>query len=119
MTDLIHLARVYDAHAPFPSHTFLIDRLWPRGISKARLNGVEWLKNVAPSDALRREFHAGMDSWQQFTGRYRSELDANEAAWQQLLALLRSGEEIMLLYGSKDAQQNQAIVLRDYLAEKL
>lgn len=119
MTNLIQLARVYDVHAPFPPNTFLTDRLWPRGISKERLSGAEWLKNVAPSDTLRRAFHAGMDSWAQFIARYRAELDANEAAWRGLLDILRSGGSITLLYGSKDTRHNQAVVLRDYLTEKL
>lgn len=65
MSDLIHLTRVYDAHAPFSFPTFLIDRLWPRGISKARLESVEWFKDIAPSsgNGFTPNLNAGQNLW--------------------------------------------------------
>lgn len=59
----ITLQRVYDFSAPAPEHCYLIDRLWPRGISKERLTGVQWLKQVAPDDELRKWFHQHTDQW--------------------------------------------------------
>ncbi|KML65385.1 DUF488 domain-containing protein [Pectobacterium peruviense] len=118
MSDLIHLTRVYDAQAPFSSHTFLIDRLWPRGISKARLEGVEWFKDIAPSSELRKWFHAEPERWAEFADYYRNEL-AQSNARIRLLELLEQKKTITLLYGSKDAQHNHAIVLRDFLLERL
>ncbi|MEQ9860545.1 DUF488 family protein [Pectobacterium cacticida] len=114
MSDLIHLVRVYDAHAPFASPAFLVDRLWPRGISKARLEGVEWLKDIAPSNELRQWFHADPHRWEAFVEYYRHEL-AQGTACDRLLTLLKQDTAITLLYGSKDAQHNHAIVLRDFL----
>ncbi|MCG5049338.1 DUF488 family protein [Pectobacterium brasiliense] len=118
MSDLIHLTRIYDAHAPFSPHTFLIDRLWPRGISKVRLEGVEWFKDIAPSSELRKWFHAEPERWAEFVDYYRNEL-AQGSACGRLLALLEEKQAITLLYGSKDAQHNHAIVLRDFLLERL
>ncbi|MEH2922516.1 DUF488 domain-containing protein [Samsonia erythrinae] len=118
MSELIHLIRVYDAQAPFPPHTFLIDRLWPRGISKARLEGVAWFKDIAPSNALRKWFHAEPQRWAEFVDYYRHELTQG-AECDRLLTLLERQQVITLLYGSKDAQHNHAIVLRDFLLSRL
>lgn len=111
----IRLLRVYDVQAPFPPHTFLTDRLWPRGITKAHLEGVCWLKAVAPSTALRQAFHHASVDWPGFVARYREELAAAPQGWQPLAHLLRQGETITLLYASRDSRCNQAVVLRDWL----
>ncbi|MEG2829579.1 MAG: DUF488 family protein [Edwardsiella sp. (in: enterobacteria)] len=115
----IALQRVYDVRAPFSPHTFLTDRLWPRGIAKARLDGVNWLKEVAPSTTLRQAFHHAHLDWPAFVARYRDELAANPRAWQPLVQLLRQGESLTLLYGSRDSQCNQAVALRDWLLAQL
>ena len=103
----ITLQRVYDFSAPAPEHCYLIDRLWPRGISKERLTGVQWLKQVAPDDELRKWFHQHTDQWAVFEARYRQQLAANDAR-QPLVALLRQGQTLTLLYGSKDTEHNGA-----------
>lgn len=117
---LIVLQRLYDVTPPFPAHTYLVDRLWPRGISKKRLEGVIWCKNVAPSKELRQWFHSEQtdEHWRQFSVLYRKELEAG-TAWQQLLAILSSHQKIVLLYGSKNRTQNHAIILKDFLLKKL
>ncbi|MGY0157177.1 DUF488 domain-containing protein [Edwardsiella tarda] len=115
----IRLLRVYDVQAPFPPHTFLTDRLWPRGIAKARLEGVCWLKAVAPSTALRQAFHHATLDWPGFVARYRDELAAAPETWQPLVQLLHQGEAITLLYGSRDSHCNQAVALRDWLLEQI
>jgi uncharacterized protein YeaO (DUF488 family) len=114
----IHLQRVYDFTAPATEHCYLTDRLWPRGISKQRLEGVQWLKEVAPDIALRQWFHQHTDQWDEFVLRYRQQLAENDA-WQPLLKLLQQGLSFTLLYGSRDTQHNQSIVLRDFLLEQL
>ncbi|MCB5296330.1 DUF488 domain-containing protein [Yersinia intermedia] len=116
MENRITLARVYDVQPPYQANTFLTDRLWPRGISKTRLLGVVWLKEVAPENALRKWFHQYLD-WPEFVVRYQAQLDSS-TAWQPLLDVLKQ-QPITLLYGSRDAQQNQAVVLRDFLLSKL
>lgn len=110
------LQRVYDVEPPYQAHTFLVDRLWPRGISKARLEGVVWLKEVAPDNALRQWFHQHSD-WPEFVIRYQAQLN-NSTAWEPLLTVLKQ-HPITLLYSSRDTQNNQAVVLRDFLLAKL
>lgn len=114
----IELVRVYETRQPIEPHTYLVDRLWPRGISKTRLAGVIWLKEVAPTTELRHWFHANPDNWSEFEQRYLAELKVN-ASWQPLLNELQQGKTIHLLYGSKDTQHNQAVVLRDFLFAQL
>lgn len=114
----IQLIRVYDAAVPMAENSFLTDRLWPRGISKERLAGVIWLKDVAPSTDLRKRFHADPTRWDEFRHDYYAELNTGEA-WLPLLKLLRQGKDITLMFGSKDVRHNQGVVLRDFLLEKL
>lgn len=115
---IIDIQRVYDP-PPTGNHAcFLVDRLWPRGIRKEALAHVRWLKEVAPSTALRQWFHQDPTQWDTFEQRYVAELDANPAAWQPLAEACAKGP-VALLYGSRDVEHNHAIVLRDYLLKKL
>lgn len=115
----ICLINPYHAAPPYPVRSFLVDGLWPRGMSKEKLAGVEWLKAVAPSKALRQWFHAHRDQWETFRRRYTDELEANGDAWLPLLRALQDGHSIALLTGNKDQQHNQAVVLKDFLLTKL
>jgi uracil-DNA glycosylase/uncharacterized protein YeaO (DUF488 family) len=111
---VIALQRVYE---PLPEERhgcFLVDRLWPRGMRKEALEGVEWVKEAAPSTALRQWYHKDLSQWDEFRQRYLAELDANPAGWQPLAEAAAEGP-VMLLYGSHDAEHNHAIVLRDFL----
>jgi uracil-DNA glycosylase/uncharacterized protein YeaO (DUF488 family) len=116
----ISIQRVYEPLPEGGQTGFLVDRLWPRGMSKERLAGVTWAKDVAPSTALRQWFHAtdhDPAQWDEFRRRYLAELDANHDAWTPLVDASRAGP-IVLLYGSHDTEQNHALVLRDYLLKK-
>ncbi|ACS84609.1 DUF488 domain-containing protein [Musicola paradisiaca] len=113
----VQLARVYDVPPPCGDGVFLVDRLWPRGISKRRLDGVVWLKAVAPSDALRRWFHANPQQWAEFVERYREELTATGAV-QPLVDALRQSHRVVLLYASRETERNHAVVLRQFLLEQ-
>ncbi|MBK5144211.1 DUF488 family protein [Budviciaceae bacterium BWR-B9] len=114
----IHLARVYEISPPIAENSFLIDRLWPRGISKARLSGVIWLKDVAPGTELRQRFHADPTRWDDFCRDYLTELNHGQS-WIPLLQLLQQNRSITLLFGSKDMEHNQGVVLRDFLLQQL
>ncbi|MCD1125390.1 DUF488 family protein [Jinshanibacter sp. LJY008] len=114
----IHLARVYEITSPIAENSFLIDRLWPRGVSKARLPGVIWLKDVAPSTELRQRFHADPTRWDDFCHDYQAELNHGQG-WKPLLQLLQQNKSITLLFGSKDTEHNQGVVLRDFLLQQL
>jgi Uncharacterized conserved protein len=115
----INLLNVYHTEPPYPAHSFLVDRLWPRGVRKEKLQGVEWLKDVAPTTELRQWFHQNHEEWDTFQKQYRKELTHNEAVWQPLLDLLVAGKTIALLSGNKDEEHNQAVVLREFLMHKV
>ena len=107
------------AYAPPPAGTgtrVLVDRLWPRGVPREKLAPDLWLKEIAPSTALRQWFGHDPAKWPEFCRRYRAELDNNPEAVAQLRALAEQGP-LILLYGAKDEAHNQAVVLRDYLAD--
>ncbi|CAG9274197.1 uracil-DNA glycosylase [Paraburkholderia unamae] len=114
----IDIQRVYEPLPEGGHHCFLVDRLWPRGLSKEKLANVEWLKEVAPSTALRQWFHKDPEQWTEFRKRYLDELNANPDGWQPLAEAAAAGH-VTLLYGSHDTQRNHAIVLREYLEKKL
>lgn len=108
------IKRVYAPPAQDEGRRILVDRLWPRGIAKAALADVPWLKEIAPSTPLRGWFGHQPAKWREFRRRYFAELDAQPAAVAELRALARHGR-ITLLYAAHDAEHNNAVALRDYL----
>lgn len=114
----IMLERVYQKPLNLNGNCYLIDRLWPRGMSKSTLTGVIWLKDVAPSNELRQWYHEHLNEWDIFYQHYQQELETNQAV-TLLAQKLMNNETITLLFGSKDPQHNHAIVLRDFLVKKL
>ena len=113
----IRLTRVYD-HETTRGRTFLVERLWPRGVRRddVRLDG--WCKDAAPSTELRKWFAHDPAKWKEFRRRYTAELDANPAGWQPLADAAAKGT-LTLLYSSRDREHNNAVVLRDYLLAHL
>lgn len=108
----ISIRRVYDPLA-HDGRAVLVDRIWPRGQRKAELEGVLWLKEVAPSSELRKWFGHDPARWGEFRRRYFAELDANPAA--DRLREIAEREPVTLLYSAHDRAHNQAAALRDYL----
>src|SRR5512143_1784663 len=108
------IKRVYEAPEPGDGARFLVERLWPRGIKKASLPLAAWLKEVAPSAALRREFGHQPAKWNEFRRRYVAELDAKPQTWQPLLEAQRQGP-VTLLYSARDRAHNSAVALQAYL----
>jgi len=108
--------RVYEDPAETDGYRVLVDRLWPRGLSKERAQLDEWLKDVAPSTALRTWFGHDRSKFDEFVQRYHAELDENP----EVDVLRKWGEEherVCLLYSAHDTEANQAVALRDYLGE--
>ncbi|MGH3472300.1 MAG: DUF488 domain-containing protein [Nocardioidaceae bacterium] len=97
--------------------TYLVDRLWPRGVKKADLDIDAWFKEVAPSTELRRWFGHDPALWEEFHDRYTRELDTNPDALAPLRAAVDSGDTT-LLYDAKDTAHNQAVVIRDWLTRR-
>ena len=114
---MIAIKRAYDPAAKDDGFRVLVDRLWPRGRSKAQLRLDAWMKDVAPSTALRTWFGHDPKRWTEFKRRYKHELGAAalRPALQDLARRGRRGR-LTLVYGAKDEQHNQAVVLREVLA---
>ncbi len=113
----ITIKRIYDPKAPGDGYRVLVDRLWPRGISKEKASWDEWLKNIAPSTALRQWFAHYPVKWDAFRKKYDEELDENGEAVSHLLRLARKGK-VTLLYSAKNTEHNEAAALRDYLLQR-
>jgi uncharacterized protein YeaO (DUF488 family) len=110
----IGLKRAYEPPAPEDGRRFLVERLWPRGVRKVDLRLDGWLKDVAPSPALRRWFAHDPKKWPEFKRRYFGELRKHESAVAPLHAASREGP-VTLVYGSHDTEHNAAVALREYL----
>ena len=115
---MVQIRRVYDADGFDSGKRFLIDRIWPRGLRKEALKLDGWVKEVAPSSELRKWFGHDPEKWTQFQKRYRAELDEHPSGWETLLENARGGD-ITLLYGARDEQHNNAVVLKDFLEAHL
>lgn len=111
----VRLKRAYEAPLPEDGHRILIDRLWPRGVSKSEARLDEWVKQVAPSTELRTWFGHDLRRWDEFRRRYRAELKERAAPeLRELRRLARKGT-ITLVYSAKDEIHNDAVVLRNVL----
>ncbi|MDJ0376893.1 DUF488 family protein [Cryobacterium sp. PH31-L1] len=116
---MVRIKRAYEAASASDGCRVLVDRLWPRGVSKERAQLDEWLKEVAPSPALRAWWNHDPERMHEFALRYRAELDSvaeTQVAVAALRALAAAGITT-LIYGAKDPQVNHARVLAEYLAE--
>lgn len=117
----IQLKRVYEAPEESDGYRILTDRLWPRGISKEKAALDKWAKDMAPSPELRKWFGHDPEKYEEFRKKYRKELEENPAREDFLNLVkdkLKEGR-VSLLFGAKDKEHNQAVVLRDFLAEIL
>lgn len=114
----IGIKRVYEPHSRRDGQRILVERLWPRGIRKDDLHLDAWYKEVAPSTELRKWYGHEVSRWPEFRRRYLEELIENRDAWRPILdvALKR---KVTLLYSAHDVEHNSAVVLRDYLAERM
>ena len=113
----LRVKRVYDAPASSDGIRVLVDRLWPRGLQKQRARLDEWLKQIAPSNALRRWFGHEPTCWEGFKKRYYAELDAKPDEWGGVLERARTGN-VTLLYAASDHIHNNAVALKLYLQRR-
>jgi uncharacterized protein YeaO (DUF488 family) len=111
---MLQLKRAYDPPSVDDGYRVLVDRLWPRGLKREAAHIDLWLKDIAPSDELRHWFGHDPGRWTEFQARYSKELDAQETLCRELLARSHQGR-VTLLYAAKDAQHNNAAVLKSYL----
>jgi len=111
------IKRIYDEPADDDGCRVLVDRLWPRGVSKERAGLKLWLKEIAPSPPLRQEFGHMKERFDDFRGQYEAELEQNPAVGQLLELAAREGK-VTLLYGAKDPEVNHARVLLEFLQSR-
>ena len=115
---MIRVKRVNDPHEPDDGPRFLVDRLWPRGMRKENLHHDGWLREVAPSKALRLWFGHDPAKWEEFWCSYSAELEANSESWHSLLNMARK-QDITLLFSAHDLEHNNAVALRSFLNPKI
>ena len=114
---MITLKRAYEPVARSDGARLLVERLWPRGVSKAKLRVDAWLKEAGPSTELRKWFSHDPQKWDEFRRRYFRELDSRPEAWQQIVSAARRGR-VTLVYSSHDTNHNNAVALHEYVQAK-
>jgi uncharacterized protein YeaO (DUF488 family) len=115
---MIALKRAYDSASRTDGTRFLVERLWPRGVSKAKLRVAAWLKEVGPSTELRKWFSHDPEKWREFRRRYFRELRSRPESWQPIVTAARRGT-VTLVYSSHDTEHNNAVALHEYLQKKV
>ncbi len=111
----IRIKRIYLAPEPNDGYRLLVDRLWPRGVSRESASIDAWMKDIGPSAALRRWFGHDASRWHEFKRRYAAELDCRQDLVAEIPALARD-RTVTLLYSARDIEHNQAVALAAYLA---
>jgi uncharacterized protein YeaO (DUF488 family) len=112
---MFKLKRVYVPAKPADGYRVLVDRIWPRGVSKEKAGIDLWMKEIAPSDHLRKWFAHDARRWVEFQKRYRGELRAKAELTEQLRELAKAHRTVTLIYSARDERRNQAVVLCAFL----
>jgi len=114
---MLQMKRVYEAANPADGYRILVDRLWPRGVAKTTAQLDDWNKAIAPSNDLRKWFNHDVAKYPEFRQRYLAELAANPAT-TDFLNTLKQHAIVIFLFGAKDEQHNQAVVLKEYVEKQ-
>jgi uncharacterized protein YeaO (DUF488 family) len=112
---MIQIKRIYEEPTEDDGIRILVDRLWPRGVSKEAAQLDEWMKDIAPSDALRKEFHHDPERWEDFKEKYFEELADKPEPVERLRRLVEEEDKVTLLYAAKDEAHNNARALKAFL----
>ena len=115
---MILVKRVYEHYLVTDGRRVLVDRLWPRGIRRNTPNVDIWLKNIAPTDELRKWYMHDPKKWVEFKKRYLKELKENKAV-EQLAAIIHSTDPVTLVYASSEIKRNNAIILQHFMEKKM
>ncbi len=114
---MIETKRAYEPASKEDGERILVERLWPRGVKKGELRLDRWIKDIAPSTALRQWFQHDTAKWSEFRRRYFRELERHEEIWEPLLGLARRGR-VTLVYSAHDTEHNNAVALQEFLKSK-
>lgn len=115
---MIQLARAYDAPGKADGTRILVERLWPRGVTKASLKIDDWRRDVGPTTELRKWFSHDPEKWDEFRRRYFAELEANVEAWRPIAEAAEKGT-VTLIYSSHDTEHNNAVALVEFLGKHM
>lgn len=115
---MIKTKRVYAPASAADGKRFLVDRLWPRGIKKDKLQIEEWSKEAAPSNELRKRFSHESSKWEEFCNLYFRELENNPNSWKPILEAAKEGD-VTLVFAAKNEEINNAVALKKYLESKI
>jgi uncharacterized protein YeaO (DUF488 family) len=116
---IIKTERIYDNPNGDSSFRILVDRIWPRGLSKEKVKIDLWQKDIAPSNTLRKWFGHDGKKWDEFKQKYFKELDKNNDTVNTIIKIAKEQSSITLLYGSKEERFNNAVALKEYLEERI
>ena len=112
---MFKVKRIYEEPEEEDGYRILVDRLWPRGVSKENANLDGWIKDIAPSNELRKWYHHELDKWPEFKTRYLKELQEKKDLLKQLKTMAKFHKKVTLLYSAKDEDHNNAVVLGELL----
>ena len=115
---MVKIKRVYDAAAKDDGYRVLVDRLWPRGMKKESAKIDLWMKDVAPSDTLRKSFHHDAMKWPMFERKYQAELKSKKESLAELKKIEKEHGTLTLLFGARDPEHNQAVIIAEALGKK-
>jgi uncharacterized protein YeaO (DUF488 family) len=113
----VQVKRAYEDAASSDGRRFLVDGIWPRGVTRDELQIEAWLKGLAPSTSLRKWFGHDPAKWGEFKRRYGTELDKGADGMDTLSAALTEGGMVTLVYGARDVDHNNAVALKEYLEQ--
>lgn len=116
---MIKIKRVFEKPSSDDGYRVLVDRLWPRGISRKEAAIDLWLREVAPSNDLRKWFGHVPEKWTEFQKKYEQELDQNESVTKKIKEILHRETVVTLVYAAKDELHNQAVVIRKYFSQSV
>ncbi len=114
----VKVKRAYESPEAEDGIRILVDRLWPRGVKKEDLAIEEWMKDVAPSNELRKWYHRNPENWGNFREKYFTELESHPKIWRKLL-LYTAKDQLTLVYSSKNTERNNATALKEFLETHL
>ncbi len=113
---MINLKRVYEEPSPKDGFRILVDRLWPRGLTKEKAKVDLWLKEISPSNELRKWYHDNMDEWEEFKNKYKKELSDNKNAVDEIKKVIKKNKTVTFVYSSKNEKFNNAAALKEFVS---
>lgn len=115
----IVLKRIYEDYEKSDGYRILVDRIWPRGVKKEDAHLDEWLKEIAPTDELRKWYGHDVEKWEAFSEKYLAEIKDNKNAAEEIKKTVKDKKKVTLLFGAKDEKHNQAIVLKKWIQQEI